>query len=112
MKKAIPWLIASAIIMLAFPWLAVTLVNDGNGMMVCLFLFFVLNPVYVTIAGVHAGRNIKGQWDLPILTAVFFLAGAWLFFDAGEKVFILYASIYLVLGIVTMLISRPARKQD
>ena len=62
MKKAIPWLIASAIIMLAFPWLAVTLVNDGNGMMVCLFLFFVLNPVYVTIAGVHAGRNIKGQW--------------------------------------------------
>ncbi len=112
MKKAIPWLIASAIIMLAFPWLAVTLVNGSNGMMVCLFLFFVLNPVYVIIAGVHAGRNIKRQWGLPILTAVFFLAGAWLFLDAGEKVFILYASIYLVLGIVTMLISRPARKQD
>ena len=112
MKKIIFWLISSAAIMLALPWLTVTSANGSNGMMVCLFLIFVLNPIYVIITGVHAGRNIKRRWGLPIFTAVFFLAGAWLFFDPGEKAFILYASIYLVLGIVTMLISRSAKKQD
>ena len=111
MKKLIQWIIASALIMLAFPWLAVTFIKGDGGMAVCFILFFVLNPIYVICAGVYAGKDKKRLWALPILTALFFLAGTWLFFDMGEKAFILYALVYLFLGITAMLVSMFIKKK-
>lgn len=111
MKKMIAWLIASASILLALPWLAVTFIKSDAGMAVSLFLFFVLNPIYAICAGAYAGRDVKRFWAFPVITALFFLAGAWLFFDMGEMAFILYALIYLLLGIAAMLLSRFIRKK-
>lgn len=111
MKKLILWIIASAVIMLAFPWLAVTFIKGDGGMAVCFILFFVLNPIYVICAGVYAGKDKKRLWALPILTALFFLAGTWLFFDMGEKAFVLYALVYLFLGVIAMLISMFIKKK-
>lgn len=112
MKKMIAWLIASASILLALPWLAVTFIKSDAGMAVSLFLFFVLNPIYAICAGAYAGRDVKRFWALPLITALFFLAGAWLFFDMGEMAFILYALIYLLLGMAAMLLSRFIRKKQ
>lgn len=111
MKKLILWIISSTVIMLAFPWLAVTFIKGDGGMAVCFILFFVLNPIYVICAGVYAGKDKKRLWALPILTALFFLAGTWLFFDMGEKAFILYALVYLFLGITAMLVSMFIKKK-
>lgn len=111
MKKMIAWLIASAAILLGLPWLAVTFIKSDAGMAVSLFLFFVLNPIYAICAGAYAGRDVKRFWALPVITALFFLAGAWLFFDMGEMAFILYALIYLLLGMAAMLLSRFIRKK-
>ena len=97
MKKMIPWIIASAVIMLVFPWLAVTFV-------------FALNPIYAIFAGVQASREVKRFWALPMITAVLFLAGTWLHFDMGEPAFLLYALIYLLLGAAAMLLSAFIRK--
>lgn len=99
------WLITTAVIMFAFPCLVVTLVNGNSGMVVCFILFFALNPFYAICSGIYAGKNVKKFWSLTIITALFFLIGAWLFFDMGEKSFIVYALIYLLIGIATMLIS-------
>ena len=105
MKKIIPWIIATAVIMLLFPWLTVTFIKGDGGMAVCFILFFAVNPIYIICAGAYAGKDIKKLCGLPILTALFFLVGIWLFFGMGEKVFILYALVYLFLGIVVELIS-------
>ena len=111
MKKIFPWLIASAAILLALPWLAVTFVKSDAGMAVSLFLFFVLNPIYAICTGAYAGKDIKRFWALPVITALFFLAGAWLFFGMGESDFILYALVYLLLGMAAMLLSQFVRKK-
>ena len=111
MKKIAFWLIASAAIMLALPWLAVTFIKGDGGMAACLVLFFALNPIYAVFTGIYAGRDIKRLWVLPIITALFFLAGSWLFFDMGEKAFVLYASVYLFLGAAAMLISVFVKKK-
>ena len=42
-KNIILWLAVSAVVMLALPWLAVTLVKGDAGMAVCFLLFFALN---------------------------------------------------------------------
>lgn len=110
MKKMIPWIIASAVIMLVFPWLAVTFVKGDGGMAVCFILFFALNPIYAIFAGVQASRDVKRFWALPMITAVLFLAGTWLHFDMGEPAFLLYALIYLLLGAAAMLLSAFIRK--
>ena len=88
MKKIIPWMLATAVIMLVFPWLAVTFIKGDGGMAVCVILFFAVNPIYAICSGAYAGKDIKIFWPLPIITALFFLLGTWLFFSIGEKAFI------------------------
>lgn len=99
------WLAGSAAVMLLLPWAAVTFVNSNAGMTVTLLLFFVINPIYVMIAGVFAGRNIKGLWSIPVIAAILFLLGAWIFFDMGEGAFAIYAVVYLIMGVVSMFLS-------
>ena len=110
-KSIILWLAASAVVMLAFPWLAVTFVKGDAGMAVCFLLFFAVNPLYSVIIGAFAGKDIRHLWSLPVISAVLFLIGTWIFFDMGETAFILYAAVYLVIGIMAMLISLFIRKK-
>ncbi len=105
MKKIAFGLVISALIMLALPWLVVTFVKGDGGMAICFLLFFAVNPIYSVIIGAYAGKDVRMLWSLPVLSAIFFLAGTWVFFDMGEMAFILYASVYLVLGIAAMLVS-------
>ena len=110
-KNIILWVAASMAVMLAFPWLAVTFVKGDAGMAVCFLLFFAVNPLYSMIIGAFAGKDVKHLWSLPVISAVLFLIGTWIFFDMGETAFILYAVVYLVIGIMAMLISMFIRKK-
>ena len=110
-KNIILWLAASAVVMLAFPWLAVTFVKGDAGMAVCFLLFFAVNPLYSVLIGAFAGKDVKHLWSLPVISAVLFLIGTWIFFDMGETAFILYAAVYLIIGIMAMLISMFIRKK-
>mgnify|MGYP007033166801 CR=1 FL=1 len=110
-KEIILWVAASMAVMLALPWLAVTFVKGDAGMAVCFLLFFAVNPLYSVIIGAFAGKAVKHLWSLSIVSAVLFLTGTWIFFDMGETAFILYAVVYLALGIAAMLISMVIRKK-
>ncbi len=112
MKKSfILGVAVSIIITLVLPWLTVTFVNGDGGMAVCLLLFFAVNPFFSVVIGAFAGKDIRNLWVLPIIFAVFFVVGAWLFFDMGDPAFIIYASVYLALGAAAMLISGFIRKK-
>ena len=63
------------------------------------------------IIGAFAGKDVKHLWSLPVISAVLFLIGTWIFFDMGETAFILYAAVYLIIGIMAMLISMFIRKK-
>lgn len=104
------WLIATVLIMIALPWLAVTFAGTA-GMAVCFILFFAINPIYAVVSGVFAGFNIKKLWMLPIITSVLFVLGTWLFFDMGETAFLLYGGGYLIIGIIVMLLSSLIRNK-
>ena len=89
----------------------VTFVKGDAGMAVCLLLFIAINPIYSVVIGIFVGKDVKHLWSLPVISAMLFLIGTWIFFDMGEMAFVLYAVVYLVLGIVTMLISMIIRKK-
>ncbi len=105
-KKLMFWVAVSAAVMIAFPGLIAAFVKNDAGMAACLLLFFLVNPIYSLVVGVFAGKDSKQLWSLPVISAVFFLSGTWIFIDRGEIAFILYAGVYLVLGLLAMLVSR------
>ncbi|MCI9139220.1 MAG: hypothetical protein HFI78_05830 [Lachnospiraceae bacterium] len=112
MKKiGILWLTISIVIMLILPWLAVTFVKDDGGMAISFLLFFGLNPIYSIIIGAFAGKDMKHLWNLPVISAILFLMGTWIFFDMGEMAFVMYMVIYLIIGILAMLVSMLVNKK-
>ncbi len=110
-KNMIFSLAVSAIVMLALPWFAVTFVKSDAGMAACLLLFFVVNPLYSVSIGIFAGKDVRHLWSFPVVSTALFLVGAWIFFDIEEMAFLLYATVYLALGVVAMLISMFVRKK-
>lgn len=110
-KNMIIWFAVSAVLMLALPWLAVTFVKSDAGMAVCLLLFFVVNPLFSVIIGTFAGKDVRHLWSFPVVSTALFLVGAWILFDIEEMAFLLYATVYLALGVVAMLISMFVRKK-
>lgn len=101
-KEFVGWLIGAVVVMVLLPWAAVTFVKSDAGMAVTILLFFAIDPIYTVAAGFFAGRNIKQRWSLPIIVAILFLLGTWIFLDMGEGAFVIYAGVYLFIGMVTM----------
>ncbi len=114
MKRIGFWLATSALVMLLLPWLAVTLVKGPDGMAAVFLLFFAVDPVYAILSGLAAGKAPKSRWYLPVVSAALFLAGTWALFEPSETAFLLYAAVYLALGLAAMgiraLLSRNARR--
>lgn len=103
MKTFLRWFFSAAVLMIGFPWLAVSFAGSA-GMAVCFLLFYAVDPLFSAACGIAAGRNIRQLWMLPLVTAGLFLTGTWIFFEAGESAFRPYAGIYLAIGFAAMLI--------
>lgn len=101
----IPWIAVSAAVALLLPWMAVTFAKGDAGMAACFLLFYAVNPFYAVIVGSYAGRDSMRLWSLPVIFAGMFLSGVWILFDMGEPDFMIYAAVYLVLGICAMAVS-------
>ena len=103
MKKLVLWTIAALFLMIGVPGL--TTYAGSAGMVICILLFYVINPVFSLVCGWFAGKNFKQLWTLPIISAILYLTGTWLFLEMGEPAFVLYCICYLGIGIITMVIS-------
>ena len=111
MKKLYFGLIFLAIVMVALLWIAASFVKGAAGTAAVIILIFAVNPVYSAILGVFSGKNIKKLWFLPIISALIFFIGTWIFFELNEPLFFLYTAAYLVLGAAAMLISALITKK-
>lgn len=92
--------------MLILPFAVARLASECSGMALCMILFLVVNPVYSIILGAVCAKDIRHMWNLPLVSAIAFLAGTWLFFDIKEVWFLVYAAVYLGVGLIAMGISR------
>ena len=105
MKKVVFWCFASAIVMFLIPYLLTVFLSAGAGMMIYFVIFFYLNPIHSVLLGVSCGKRIKKMYYLPLVSAIMFVLGAWVFIDAYETAFLMYAGVYLALSVVSMLLS-------
>ncbi len=109
-RKYICWLCVTIVVMFVLPFAVARLSSECSGMALCLMLFFIINPIYSAILGFNCGKNIRRMWNLPLVSSIAFLAGTWLFFDIKEIWFLIYATVYLVIGLSAMGISKYVDK--
>lgn len=105
-KESVILLAITVAVMFALPFAVARLASEYSGMALCMILFFIVNPVYSAILGFRCGKNTRRMWNLPLVSSIAFLAGTWLFFDIKEVWFIIYASVYLIIGCMAMGISK------
>ena len=105
-RKPVFWLLSAAGVMLLLPWVVVTCIGPDAAMTAVLVLFFSVDPLYSMAAGYYAGKQIRRLWWVPAFSAGAYLAGAWLFLEAGEPAFWTYAGIYFAVGMEAMFVSR------
>lgn len=110
-RVMIVWVCITVMIMFVMPFAVAEFASESAGMALCMMLFLVINPLYSIILGVVSGKNIKVLWNLPVISAVAFLSGTWLFFDRQEPWFMAYAAVYLCIGVITMLITNHIRQK-
>ena len=92
-------------VMLVLPWLTAIPIRADTAWILCLLLFFCVDPLCAIFTGVTAGKHIRKLWWVPLLNAAAFPAGVWIRFASVVIEFLLYAAIYFVLGTAAMLLS-------
>lgn len=105
MKKNLMAVIAIFLVMFCMPWAAVTFAPGDAGMAICFVLFFGVNSMCSLYVGIYSGMAVKQRWYLPLVNSAAFLLGTWTVFDWGNPDFCGYAVAYLVLSVLTMLIT-------
>ena len=110
-RQLIIWLTVTVVVMFVLPFVVARLASECSGMALCMMLFFIINPIYSIILGFNCGKNIHRMWNLPLVSAIAFLAGIWLFFDIKEVWFLMYATVYLALGWIAMFVRKYLSRQ-
>lgn len=103
--------VPAVIVMLLFPWAAVTFVKKEEGMLISILLLYVIYPIYFIGAGIFCGRDIKKKWWCLIISATVFMLGAWIFLNMDVVGIILYTAIYVAVGLISMFISAIINKK-
>lgn len=103
-------LFISAAVMFLSQFLTVSFIGGNDGLGVTLLLFFVIYPVVSIVFGIISAKEFKKLWFIPVANGVFYLASVWTFLDLFEPAFILYAIVYIAIGLITSLISNAIAK--
>ena len=101
--RAAAALAANVMILLLLPALIISISPSDAGMMVCITLFFAVDPAFCIAAGIFAGRDLRNRWFTALFPPVTFLISARLIFGADASDFSVYAVIYAAItAIVTL----------
>lgn len=113
--RAAAVLAANVLILLLLPALVISISPSDAGMMVCITLFFMVDPAFCIAAGIFAGRDLRNRWFTALFPPVTFLISAWLIFGADASDFSVYAVIYAAITVLvtlfTFLVIRSSPKE-
>ena len=91
--------------MFLLPW-AITFAKPHTDLLLAFTLIYIINPLYSIVMGIMCSRNIRDLWSIPIVCSIMYYLGATIILKLGEKVSILEAIVYMLLGITIMIITK------
>ena len=104
-KKEWLWILLSILVMIGLPYFVLRFVPSDSAMMATILLFFAVDPLFSIFTGILAAERKGWIWLLPLLNVLFYCGGVWFWFEFDEPDFLIYASLYLILGYGSLLIN-------
>ncbi len=101
--RAAAALAVNILVLLLLPAAVMGISPSDAGMMVCIALFFAVDPALSAAAGLYAGLDIRNRWFTAAFPAAVFLLSVRLIFGAEASDFTVYAVIYAVITLAVML---------
>ncbi len=99
-------IVSMLVVLFLLPFIFVNLAESQNGMGLMMLFFFVVNPITTICINSMIGKDIKKLWGIPILFSIVFLLSYWLILKEIVLDLIVYAFIYLIIGMIFMVISQ------
>ena len=107
MKKAITWILISALVLIAFPWIETTFLRRAYVLREIRFL--IINPIFFLVLGISIGKSMKKHWFLLIIALAFaYIAEAFIVHVKWgldyETLFVDYG-VYTAIAVIAMISS-------
>ena len=99
------------VVLLALPLIFVNLAKPHEAMGLMMTFFFAINPVASVIVSLFVGKDIKKLWWIPLSFAIVFLLSYWFVLSEIIWDLTIYAIIYALLGLLTMIILWIAKRK-
>jgi len=111
LKRALIILLSIIFVMLIIPLISIEFASLDAGMLICLALFFVVNPLLSIFIGILSGKDFKHFWFSPVIIAVLFWIFSTLTFTSAFPIIysVIYFAICLVSETITYLIAKKQR---
>ncbi|MBO5907153.1 MAG: hypothetical protein J6Q85_03270 [Clostridia bacterium] len=104
-KRIITFFVSSLFTLFALPILALNLLRPIDVLGGLLGLMFTINPLVSVWLGALSGKDIRHLWWFSPTFSILFLLGFWLSIGQIVLDLTIYACIYMVLGLVSLVIS-------
>lgn len=101
---------ANLVIMLLLPAVIISNSSSAAGMMICITMFFAVDPIFSFAAGLYAGLDIKNRWFTAAFPPLTFLLSARIVFGADASDFSVYAVVYTAIALPAMLFTFLVKK--
>ena len=92
-------------VLLILPFILIKVSKPHEFMGIMVMLFFVVNPITAAIINSMIGKDIRYMWWMPLLFCIVFLLSYWLVLEEIILDLIIYALIYLIIGLIFMMAS-------
>ena len=102
-NKIIISVLSLIIVMLIIPVGVVNFAPEDAGMALCFILFFIINPIFITVLSVISAFDVRNLWWIPILSAIVFPFFFWIAVKEVVKELFFYSIVYLLIGVLAML---------
>lgn len=103
-------LAASLAVMLLLPAAITAGASPSAGMMVCIVLFFSLDPMFCLAAAIFAGWDFRRRWFTALFPPAAFLVSAVAVFSADISGFMVYFVIYSAIVLTVTPVTYLVRK--
>lgn len=104
-KKLTIIVITIIFILVITPLLFIKLAQPHEFMGTMILLFFIINPVLAIFVNSMVGKDVNKLWSLPLIFSIVFLVSYWFVLKEIILDLVVYALMYLIIGIIVMFIS-------
>lgn len=112
LKKILGLLVLTILLMYLCPFILAKMVNGSDGLALLFILLFFVNPIYSIMVGIAAGKDFYNSLYYPFVVAIIFVSGYMIVFETNDYGLLVYAGIYLLLAVTSMVITYLIEKKN